>query len=67
MAARLRMAVLGICAAAATIMVAPPVSADPGPPPCDLAMAFICHFLPMAPDLEGDIDLTQQYPQDSPP
>jgi hypothetical protein len=40
--------------------VAAPANAGPaGGDSCPLAMAFLCHFLPVAPDLDHDIDLTQ--------
>jgi hypothetical protein len=37
-------------------------SAAPGDDPCPLAVSFICAFVPTAPDLDGDIDLTKQLP-----
>jgi hypothetical protein len=30
--------------------------------PCDLAVSFFCRFVPIAPDLDGDIDLSTQLP-----
>lgn len=41
-----------------------PGTAAAAPPgdSCPLAMAFLCRFLPVAPDLDGDVDLTQQLP-----
>lgn len=30
--------------------------------PCDLAVTFICRLIPMAPDLDEDLDLTQNPP-----
>jgi hypothetical protein len=35
--------------------------------PCLLAVTFLCHFVPMAPDLEGDVDLTTGFPAVPPP
>lgn len=29
-------------------------------------MGFICHLLPIAPELDGDIDLTRQSPPSNP-
>lgn len=29
---------------------------------CDLAVMFLCSFIPIAPDLDSDVDLTQQLP-----
>jgi hypothetical protein len=57
-----------------TIM-AVPSEADPSDDPCPLEMSFLCRFLPIAPELDGDVDLTKQLPsvdpaappQDSPP
>jgi hypothetical protein len=34
-------------------------AADPGGDPCQLAVTFLCKFMPIAPDLDHDIDLTQ--------
>jgi hypothetical protein len=42
----------------AALGVAAPAGADPGPS-CQLAMAFLCRVLPMAPELDHDVDLTQ--------
>jgi hypothetical protein len=33
--------------------------ADPGEPSCPLSMILMCGLLPVAPDLDDDIDLTQ--------
>jgi hypothetical protein len=38
-----------------------PVSATPDSP-CDLAVSFFCRFVPIAPDLDGDVDLSTQLP-----
>lgn len=40
--------------------LAAPAGADPGDNPCQLAATFLCRFIPMAPDLDHDIDLTKQ-------
>jgi hypothetical protein len=40
---------------------ATPADADPGDDPCRLAIS-LCAFLPTAPDLEGDVDLTKKLP-----
>ncbi len=42
----------GLCLAA-------PASADPGFDPCQSSIAFICRMVPMMPDLDHDVDLTQ--------
>jgi hypothetical protein len=39
-----------------------PSLAGPSDDPCPLQMALICRFLPAAPDLDGDIDLSTQPP-----
>jgi hypothetical protein len=52
-------------ALAAGTLFAIPASADPGGNPCDLAINYFCKFIPIAPDLEGDVDLTKdQLPAD---
>lgn len=50
----------GLLLAGAT--VAAPASAEPGMPPCELALAFICGMLPAMPQLDHDIDLTTELP-----
>jgi hypothetical protein len=54
-----------IAAAAALavgVLLATPASAEPGDNPCEFAVNLFCKFVPIAPDLEGDVDLTQQQP-----
>ena len=51
-------------ALAAAAFFAGLASADPGDNPCELAINYFCRFIPIAPDLEGDVDLTQQQPVD---
>ncbi|MDO3402955.1 fibronectin-binding protein [Mycolicibacterium neoaurum] len=41
-------------------------SAQPPDIPCTMAVSIICHFLPIAPDWEGDIDLTVDQPAADP-
>lgn len=43
-----------------------PSVADPSGDPCALAASFFCRFVPIAPDLEGDVDLTKQLPPADP-
>jgi hypothetical protein len=63
----LKRIVIGTAAALATgLIVAAPASADPGGNPCELAVTFLCQFVPVAPDLDHDIDLTQQQPPADP-
>ena len=51
-------------ALAAGTLFAIPASADPGDNPCEVAVNYFCKFIPIAPDLEGDVDLTRQQPVD---
>ncbi len=46
------------------VVLAPPAGADPGGDPCELAINFLCRFVPTAPNLDHDIDLTQPQPPD---
>jgi hypothetical protein len=63
----LKRTVIGAVAAlAAGILLATPANAEPGDNPCELAFNFFCRFIPIAPDLEGNIDLTQQQPPADP-
>ena len=55
-----------LSALAVAVFLAVPGSAQPGENPCDLAINFFCKFVPIAPDLEDDIDLTQQLPPADP-
>lgn len=43
----------------AALGAAAPAGADPSDDPCQLAVTILCHFMPMAPGLDHDIDLTQ--------
>ena len=47
-------------------LLAAPAAADPGENPCEFAINYFCKFLPMAPDLEGDVDLTKDQPPADP-
>jgi hypothetical protein len=55
-----RAVVVAIAATAMALGLAAPANAGPGDDPCPLAMAFLCRMLPVAPDLDHDIDLTQE-------
>ncbi|MDW5610716.1 MULTISPECIES: fibronectin-binding protein [Mycolicibacterium] len=49
------------------VIASPPASlAEPVENPCQLAVTFLCHFVPIAPEWEGDIDLTQNMPAADP-
>lgn len=49
---------------AAGTMFATPASAEPGDNPCEFAINYFCKFMPIAPDLDHDVDLTQNQPVD---
>lgn len=58
-----KLTIFGAVAAAGAIFLSSPAAADPnGPPPCEGPLGFVCSMVPMMPDLEGDLDLTQQQP-----
>lgn len=65
--ARTRLAIL-VTAFLTAYAVALPVAAaaEPVTDPCSLSVTLLCHFVPMAPDWEGDIDLTQNQPPADP-
>ncbi|WP_099022372.1 fibronectin-binding protein [Mycolicibacterium palauense] len=48
---------------AAGVGLAAPAVAEPGPPPCGPSLFPICNFLPIAPQLDGDVDLTTNQPE----
>jgi hypothetical protein len=58
--------ITAVSALTAAMLFAVPAGADPGDNPCELAVTFLCKFVPIAPDLEGDVDLTQQQPPADP-
>jgi hypothetical protein len=60
----LKRTLIAVGAALAAAFFAGPASADPGDNPCEFAINYFCRFVPIAPDLEGDVDLTQQQPVD---
>lgn len=47
-----------------SVALATPAGAQPGRPPCDLALSFICNIIPTAPDLDHNVDLSTQVPVD---
>jgi hypothetical protein len=59
-----RTAIAAAAVLTAGLLLAAPATADPGDNPCELAVTFLCRFVPIAPDLDPDIDLTQQQPVD---
>jgi hypothetical protein len=56
-------------AVTAGLLLATPASAEPGDNPCEFAISYFCKFVPIAPDLDHDIDVTQQQQidPDAPP
>jgi hypothetical protein len=60
---RIRSMVTCGIALVSAVALSTPASADPGQDPCDLAFGFLCRMLPIAPDLDHDIDLTTDDPQ----
>ena len=60
--------IAGIGVVSAGLMLPARAVADdsPGDDPCSLAVSFFCRFVPMAPDLDGDVDLTKQQPPADP-
>jgi hypothetical protein len=59
-----RTPIVAAAALTAGIFLAAPVDAQPGDNPCEFAINYFCKFMPIAPDLEGDVDLTQQQSVD---
>lgn len=57
--------VSGLSVASALISAAP-VTAGPGDNPCGLAINLLCRFVPIAPELDHDIDLTRPPGPDNP-
>ena len=53
-------------ALAAGTLFAVPASAEPGDNPCEFTINYVCKFIPIAPDLERDIDLTKDQPPADP-
>jgi hypothetical protein len=53
-------AVVTVAAIAISLGFAAPAAADTDDDPCQLAVTFLCKFVPIAPDLDHDIDLTQK-------
>ena len=56
-------AAVGIVSA---VVASVPSNVEPVDDPCSLAVVFFCRMLPMAPDLEGDVDLTHPLPGTDP-
>jgi len=54
-------------AAGFPIGLATPATADPAEDPCRLAISLLCRMVPIAPELDHDVDLTQNQPPADPP
>lgn len=51
---------------ASALTSAGPAVAGPGDNPCALAINLLCRFVPIAPELDHDIDLTMPAAPDNP-
>ena len=51
---------VAVGAGALALGMAAPAAAVPANDPCQLAVTFLCQFVPIAPDVEHSIDLTQE-------
>lgn len=54
---------LGVTSA---VTSAGPAAAGPGDNPCGLVISLLCRFVPIAPELDHDIDLTMPPGPDNP-
>jgi hypothetical protein len=61
-----RTVIVAVATLTAGLLLAAPATADPGDNPCEFAVNYFCRFIPIAPDIEGDVDLTQQQPPADP-
>jgi len=61
-----RTLIAAAAALAAGTLFAVPASAESGDNPCEFAINYFCKFIPIAPDLEGDVDLTKDRPPANP-
>jgi hypothetical protein len=55
----MRAVIVAVGVLVAAFGMAAPAGADPGDDPCQLAVSFLCKFVPMAPDLDHNVDLSQ--------
>jgi hypothetical protein len=58
----LKAGVVAVGVLGSQIAVAVPSIADTADDPCGLAVSYLCRFIPIAPDLDGDVDLTTPLP-----
>lgn len=54
-----RVVIIVVGAVLAGLCLAAPAGADPGSDPCHSGITFICRMLPLMPDLDHDVDLTE--------
>ncbi len=59
MSALKKAAIIALGTATTGLYLAVPAGADPGDDPCRSLFIPICRFLPIVPDLDHDIDLTE--------
>ncbi|MDT5100899.1 MAG: hypothetical protein QOC76_4636 [Mycobacterium sp.] len=57
---KMRAAIVVTGMIAAAFGATAPAGADPTDDPCQLAVTFLCRFVPMAPDLDHNVDLTKE-------
>ena len=57
-----RTLIAAAAALAAGTLFAVPASAEPGDNPCEFTINYVCKFIPIAPDLKRDVDLTKDQP-----
>lgn len=62
-----RLLLAALVAVGFAVAQAPNAEAGPGDDPCGLVISFVCRFLPIEPDLDHDIDLTQPSNVQAPP
>jgi hypothetical protein len=55
-----RTIIVAVGASVLALGLAAPATADSPDGPCPLAATFLCSFLPIAPDLDHNIDLTRE-------
>jgi hypothetical protein len=59
MSALKKTAIIMLTAMTTDLYLATPAGADPGFDPCQDSVTFLCRMVPMVPDLDHDVDLTQ--------
>jgi hypothetical protein len=59
-------AVVGTASIMGVIPALPAAHAEPADVPCDLVISMLCRFLPVAPQVDTDVDLSTQVPPADP-